>query len=132
MHPLQAMVNGMAANWQAERADTQMTLGELIDRLEEMDPTVMIKGFGEPHSYRGYYVDLAFETMPDPIRVIDALLMCRDAMGREFEGYKGGDFVMGCNTPLWIAAYGCCGTRIMAISDDGTMTLEDEPCEFIS
>ena len=29
-------------------------------------------------------------------------------MGATFEGYKGGDFLMGKNTPLWVANYSYC------------------------
>lgn len=33
---MQAMVNGLSAQRQRERAETQMTLGKLIDELEAM------------------------------------------------------------------------------------------------
>ena len=61
IHPLQAMLNGMSAQWQRERAETQMTLGKMIDILETMDANTQIDGIDHPHSYRGYYDDLAFE-----------------------------------------------------------------------
>ena len=39
-----------------------MTLGELIAALEKLNPELEVPlGFGEPHSYRGDYYDLAFE-----------------------------------------------------------------------
>ena len=37
-------------------------------------------------------------------------------MGQVFEGYKGGDFMMGALTPLWVAAYGNCGNKLLAIN----------------
>jgi hypothetical protein len=49
--------------------------------------------------------------------------MCRAAIGEVFEGYKGGDFQMGRNTPVWLASYGCSGEKIMAIRDDGALEL---------
>jgi hypothetical protein len=58
---LQAMIDGMSAGWQKERAESQMTLGKLIDKLDSLPPETKLEGFGEPHSYRGYYSDLAFE-----------------------------------------------------------------------
>lgn len=121
IHPLQALVNGMNQQWQRERAGSQMTLGKMINRLAELPPDLMIDGFGDAHSYRGYYCDLAFEPRPEKIAAKDALALCRAAMGEVFGGYKGGDYVMGRDMPVWIANYGCCGDKIMAIRDDGTL-----------
>lgn len=118
---LQALVDGMSAQWQRERAATQMTLGKMIAALEAMPPDTFIDGIGTPHSYRGYYSDLAFESLPNKTRVVDALAMCRGAMGQVFEGYKGGDFVMGALTPLWVADYGSCGQKIMGINANGSL-----------
>lgn len=116
----------MAAQWQRERSETQMTLGKLIDRLETLPPETKI-GISSPHSYRGYYSDLSFELTETPIPVADALKMARDCMGEVFMGYKGGDFQMGRNTPVWLAYEGSCGQKIMAVNDNGTLQLaEDE------
>jgi hypothetical protein len=124
---LQALVDGMSARMMRERAETQMTLGKLISALEGMPKDALIQGIDNPHSYRGYYSDLAFETDHKPMEVGEALKMCKDAMGQVFEGYKGGDFVMGALTPVWIAEYGCCGLKIMGIDSNGTfITAEDE------
>jgi hypothetical protein len=121
---LQAMMDGMSAQWQKERAESQMTLGKLIERLESLPPETMLD-LAEPHSYRGYYSDLAFEK-GDEITAAAALTMCRAAMGEVFQGYKGGDFQMGRNTPVWRASYGCCGQKIMGVRDDGTLELADD------
>lgn len=125
MFDMQALVDGMGAQWQRERAATQMTLGKLINVLAEMPPEKKIEGFGRPHSYRGYYSDLAFERTEGQISATDLLDICRSAMGEVFEGYKGGDFQMGQNTPVWIANYGNCGQKIMAILGDGTLELAE-------
>lgn len=126
MHPIQAMVDGMNAAWMRERSETQMTLGKLIARLEEMPADTLIDGMCDEHSYRGYYSDLAFELCGTKVKASDLLATCRNAMGQVFEGYKGGDFVMGALTPVWIAPYGCCGKKLMAIRDDGSLeTAED-------
>jgi hypothetical protein len=125
MNQMQALVDGMSAQWQRDRAASQMTLGKLIERLETLPPETMLD-LASPHSYRGYYSDLAFE-IGDKIAAADALKMCRAAMGEVFQGYKGGDYQMGRNTPVWRASYGCCGQKIMAVRDDGTLELaEDE------
>ncbi len=107
----QSMIQGLmeikSREWQKERAATQMTLGCLIAELEKLPPERTIVGFGNPHSYRGYYSDLAFEPTEDEITVIHLLTICReDCMGQKFVGYKGGDFYMTAETPVWISDYG--------------------------
>jgi hypothetical protein len=127
MHPIQAMVDGMNAEWMRQRSQTQMTLGGLIARLEQMPADTQVEGVDHPHSYRGYYSDLAFEPREQRMNAGDLLTACKGAMGQVFEGYKGGDFVMGALTPVWIADYGCCGEKLIAIRDDGTLdTAQDE------
>jgi hypothetical protein len=123
---LQHMIDGFIAAKQRERAASeQMTLGELITALEAMPADLVIAGLHGPHSYRGYYCDLAFE--PREKTTAGKLLeLCRGAMGRGFTGYKGGDYTMGENTPVWVANYGDCGLRLMILGSDGTITVEEE------
>lgn len=122
---MQALIDGMSDQWMRERAETQMTLGKLIERLESLPPTLNI-GLGDAHSYRGYYSDLAFEpTSPVPVK--ELLQECKDSMGACFHGYKGGDFHMHPGVPVWVAHRGSCGIKIMAINDDGSLvTAEDD------
>ena len=123
----QALIDGLKAQWQRERAESQMTLGKLIAALESMPPDSHVDGIDSPHSYRGYYSDLAFEPRHEKTTVSELLQTCRDTMGQVFEGYKGGDFVMGALTPLWVANYGCTGMRIMGLSTSGALeTATDE------
>lgn len=112
---LQALLDGMSGEWQRERAATQMTLGKLIAALEALPGNRLVLGFGDPMSYRGYYEDLAFAPNADTRTVADLLAHCRRCMGHVFEGYKGGEFVMGANTALWIAEYGDSGPRLMGL-----------------
>lgn len=128
---LQAMMDGMGAQWQEERSKTQLTLGKLIDLLKEIDGERLIQGIIEPHSYRGYYIDLAFEPMEGkPNSVEGALGIAKSCMGEIFTGYKGGDFQMGRNTPLFIASYGNCGNRLMGLdTTDDVITLITAPEE---
>jgi len=89
-----------------------MTLQDLIDRLEEEDPHHGVSiGFSNPHSYRGYYNELAFEPRED-ITVEDMLRSAREAKGSTYTGWKGGEFEMGEHTPVWIAERGCLGETI--------------------
>ena len=115
MNPLQAMINEMGRAASAARSHTQMTLGALITELQAVDAARLIVGLGHLASYRGYYSDLAFAPDTQPRTVADVLTTCRDAMGKVFEGYKGGDFLMGERTPLWVAPWGDCGPRLMGI-----------------
>lgn len=117
--PLQAALDQLSAGWQARRAETQLTLGGLIQQLEALDPKRMIAGLGTPMSYRGYYDDLAFNPEEQPVTVALALKGARLCMGRIFEGYKGGEFLMGERTPVWSATHGMCGRRIMGLNGDG-------------
>lgn len=124
---LQALVDGMSAQWQRERAETQMTLGKLIAALEAMPKGAEVANLNRAHSYRGYYIDLAFERDEGARPAADLLKECKAAMGRVFCGYKGGDYVMGELTPVWLASYGCCGLKLMALHADGEVeTAEDD------
>lgn len=128
IHPIQAMINGMSAQWEKDRAETQLTLGKLIAVLETMPPDTQVANLCKEHSYRGYYSDLAFETHDGTRPAADLLADCRKAMGRVYEGYKGGDFPMHANTPLWVAYYGSCGEKLMSVSAGGG--IETAPDEY--
>jgi len=56
----------------------------------------------------------------------DLLEECKAAMGQVFYGYKGGDYVMGALTPVWLASYGCCGQKLMALHVDGEIETADD------
>lgn len=104
-----------------------MTLGKLIDALASIPPDKEIDGFGDQHSYRGYYSDLAFELTGEKMPASKGLELAWACMGETFEGYKGGEYVMHRDTPIWIANYGRSGKKMMAINEDGTLELaEDE------
>jgi hypothetical protein len=89
-----------------------MTLEELITALEAADPALVLPdGFDNPHSYRGYYDDLAFEPATD-ITVADMLAAARPALGTTYQGWKGGDFTMRGYTDCWLAEEGREGETI--------------------
>lgn len=89
-----------------------MYLGKLIEILESADPELVVpEGFHNPHSYRGFYEDLAFE--PAMNVTVGAMLKCaREALGTTYQGYKGGDYTMHEYTDVWIANYGSEGDGI--------------------
>ncbi len=83
-----------------------MNLGKLIDKLTELPQDgIVAKGFGEPHSYRGYYEQLGF-TPVENVSVKAMITYARSARGKTFEGYKGGSYTMTTLTDCWIAEYG--------------------------
>lgn len=124
---LQAMFDGMSAQWQRERAETQMTLGKMIVALEAMPDGAEVANLNSAQRYRGYYSDLAFERGEGTRPAVELLAECKAAMGQVFCGYKGGDYVMGALTPVWVAKYGRCGPKLMALHPGGEIeTAEDD------
>ena len=98
----------------------QWTLGMLKVFLENADgKKIMRLGDGYPgdfHSYRGYYRFISLETSPVEITVSAFLKVVTDAIGSVFEGYKGGDFLMTQNTPVWVSGWGfCSGNGIVGV-----------------
>lgn len=84
-----------------------MYLKQLITRLEELPKdTILPIGICEPHSYRGYYDQLAFEPCENQ-PVTEAIHIAKSAVGTTYEGYKGGEFTMTEYTDVWLAHYGC-------------------------
>jgi len=109
-----------------------VNLGTLIATLESIPPdTVAANGFANPHSYRGYYDQLAFEPVPN-LTVATMLAEARKAMGATYQGWKGGDYTMGAGTTVWLADEGSTGvpiteTDLRLIADPGpTVTAEVE------
>lgn len=123
----------MRADW--ERAECQPpTVQGLIDMLlpyYDVTPDADVYVFGEVKldgslmSYRGYYDHLALGYCLDDwnneecgITVKGLVKKLRHAIGQTFEGYKGGDFTMGPQTPVWLANYGRSqGGVITGVSD---------------
>lgn len=91
-----------------------MYLSELIERLDRLDhATVFPHGFYEPHSYRGDYSQLAFVPKSD-VSVADMLASAREARGKTYTGWKGGEFTMGDYTDVYLAQIGDCGEQLTA------------------
>lgn len=91
---------------QPEMFESYLTLGDIIIRLEREDPMrILPVGFAKPHSFRGDYMDLAFEPAQN-IRVEDVLDAARSALGATFQGWKGGDYTMSESSRCWISYEG--------------------------
>lgn len=123
---LQKLVDTIGNAARNARSDYHLTLGRIIPLLEAA-PTDLPVRFdwneafpNEAMSYRGYYSDLAFDWSDDPKTVGSFLAVCKAALGQTYTGYKGGDFTMGADTPLWASPYGSGGGRaIMGLQIDG-------------
>jgi hypothetical protein len=89
------------------------TLGDLIDALKQrkQDQSVAFDfGYFVPcylGSWRGVYAHLAigyanqgYDTVADFLRDLEK------AVGADFQGWKGGDYVMTRSTPVWVANSG--------------------------
>lgn len=93
-------------------APEHLGLDELIAILEAHDPATVVKvGFADPHSYRGYYHEVAFEPAAN-VTVGAMLADARAALGATYQGYKGGDYTMSGYTSVWLASYGCTGESL--------------------
>lgn len=121
---MQKLIEAMGTAARNERSHYHLTLGGMIAALEKVTPDTAVEfdrggAPTDPHSYRGYYSDLSFETGP-ATTAGELLKICREALGSTYESYKGGDFTMAENTPLWAASYGCCGPAIIAATVSGS------------
>lgn len=93
-----------------------MTLGELIEQLEAADQGVVCKlGFKRPHSYRGFYEQLGFEPAEN-VKVSDMLAVAKEAVGKTYEGWKGGDYTMDKHTDVWLSHVGSSGDALSPLA----------------
>lgn len=93
----------------------QITLGELILKLEAVgDKNLPIIFDGKKFhpvsvgSWRGSYCELAIEygLTGKILSVKKFLKILKNTVSKTFVGYKGGNFLMGRTTPVWVANYG--------------------------
>jgi hypothetical protein len=128
MPDIQAMFNVMSEMAAETRSKYHLTLGQLISRLEKMHTrnhrllTSDGRGIEGLGSYRGYYSDLALHPVDGPVWTAAQLhRACSGVLGTTLTGYKGGEFIMKKDTPLWLASYGCLGQAIMDLTPGGIL-----------
>ena len=122
-----------------------MNLGKLIhkiDLINQQNPETCIyyhvperespdcyEGIGDLFSWRGDYSELCLEPTGCYHVILAEQLLCRlrGAIGMSFKGYKGGDFLMSEDTPVWKGWHGDCNTRyhqgIIDVDYDGNIGL---------
>jgi hypothetical protein len=64
-------------------------------------------------SWRGSYEELSIEHSNDRITFIEFQKMIENAKGQSFEGWKGGEYTMDENTPVWVAEAGTMGHTVV-------------------
>lgn len=105
----------------------QLTLGELIEALKKQEPDKWVRFdfcYFRPsglHSYRGYYEQLAIDYTEGLHKtVLDLLNMLQAAVGADFYGYKGGNYRMTEDTPVWVdKPSDVSGTAVVGVRDNG-------------
>lgn len=131
------ITNAVAASRAKSFAESdQLTLGEIILKIEAIvERHKSFEGKEEAtvyydfehlfptkiDSWRGIYAELAlnWQTEGEVMRLGDFLKMLKEALGKTFIGYKGGEFVMSKNTPVWVANCGNSGnTAVIDIVDN--------------
>jgi len=95
-------------SWEGE-----MSIKEIIDFLSEYDKDRLVEnGWYNCCSYRGYYQCLAVEKADFPVTTEAMINTLRDAIGKTFTGYKGGEFLMDEDAGVFYAEYGRTGPPI--------------------
>lgn len=103
------------------RSRKHLTLGKLISYLQTTR-IPKVANLTNPHSYRGYYEDLAFELGEGAKSRKEMLEFCKNLVGKTFEGYRGGSYKMSYDAPLWVANCGDCGKPFIKL-EGTTITL---------
>ena len=115
-----------------------LRLGQLITHLKATKEDSVMFDFCDfvPDSlmsYRGYYEQLAVTPQEwKEVLVNDFLQQLKAAVGAKFSGYKGGEYIMHDNTPVWVSEYGrASGTGIVGVRGTGwgRLILETAYCE---
>lgn len=94
------------------KRDDIMCLGPLADAIRKCDrakPVVFDFDGVSPdgmHSFRGYYEQLALGYSEGTTSAGAFSAACDGAIGTTFEGYKGGNYRMWFDTPVWVSNYG--------------------------
>ena len=113
----------------------QLTLGQLIKKIqviadiqaEREDEATVRYDFeylfpNAADSWRGDYSELALNYNVDgeEMKVSEFLSMLKECVGKSFSGWKGGEYRMTEDTPVWVANPGKSGnTAVIEVVDQG-------------
>lgn len=96
-----------------------LNLEQLIAELDNFPQDMNVRfGFNKDlspnntESYRGFYEDLAVvPTKHRLTNVREFMGMLLGSVNKTFSGYKGGKYVMGPKSTVWVSAHGVCDQR---------------------
>lgn len=123
---VQEFVNSRSAERRRQRGQRQMTLARLIAHLSTLPIGTQVESVCDFNSYRGYCEDLALAKGEGTMLASQLLKQCQFMVGQVFEGYKGGEFEMDEQTPIWVARAGELGPMLIAIDGMGQMVTASE------
>lgn len=136
---LQQLVDKSHAMSKRSDAERTYTLGRLIDTFKGIKPELPVCfGFGRIYpstlaSWRGIYSQLALGYSGDRHEQTAGAMLkeFESAVGKTFTGYKGGDYVMDRDTPVWVSNYGeSSETAIVeVVSDEYRVTIYAMHCK---
>jgi hypothetical protein len=94
-----------------------MNISDIITELHRFDGSTFVTmkynhvegNWGDLDSYRGYYSELSVDSGDEVADVSYVIKTLSEAIGRTFNGYKGGNYKMSGGTELYWAEYGCLG-----------------------
>lgn len=130
---VQSLIDAFAKHGRQTRSNYHMTIGNLISVLASVNGDAVVRfdneelgSPGDLASYRGYYSDLSFSPSVHSVTVKDLMNVAKSVEGTTLQGYKGGDFYMDSDTPLWVSHWGSSsGVAIVGARTDGdTLILE--------
>lgn len=125
----------------ARRKPGQLTIRQLITKLEScsadkpvyaaFDGSSVISPLYDVDSYRGYYEQLAIEPGSQekldeegPTRCIDMAQTLLESLNKTFYGYKGGEFSMFDETPVWVSEHGIAsGDMVVGVEEKADMVV---------
>ncbi len=103
-----------------------MTFGELIAALERLPGNTQVAHVWGPISYRGHYDHVAFVLDKGTMDASKLLQDCRDSMGTILMGYKGGDYTVTPERPVWVTkARELCGRPLLGVYPELQLGDED-------
>ncbi len=86
---------------------------QICQWFEEHEVDEVIITIHSPHSYRGYYDQIAYEYICNSSSNVSSFLQdIKDGLDDFYEGYKGGSFFMDDETDIHLAFYGNTGVPV--------------------
>lgn len=114
-----------------------MRLGELIDVLEKHQGNQSVRFSDGSYpvsfcSWRGVYRWLTLQPGNQHASVGHLLELAKGADGGTFYGYKGGEYIMDRESPVWADEYGACNHNAIVawyVNDEDELILQRENIE---